>query len=60
MDKLRAMALLVATAQTGSFSQTGRKFGLSPARVSRQLYHTRTHMHTGKLNTRSLPSQTPT
>ena len=37
MDKLRAMALLVATAQTGSFSQTGRKFGLSPASVSRQI-----------------------
>ena len=37
MDKLRAMALLVATAETGSFSQTGRRFGLSPASVSRQI-----------------------
>ena len=33
MDKLRAMALLVATAETGSFSQTGRRFGLSPVGI---------------------------
>lgn len=37
MDKLRAMALLIAAAQTGSFSQAGRRFGLSPASVSRQI-----------------------
>ena len=34
MDKLRAMALLVATAETGSFSQTGRRFGLSQPRFA--------------------------
>ncbi|MEZ5650880.1 MAG: LysR family transcriptional regulator [Burkholderiaceae bacterium] len=37
MDKLRAMALLVATAETGSFSHAGRRHGLSPASVSRQI-----------------------
>lgn len=35
MDKLRAMELFVAIAETGSFSAAGRRHGLSPASVSR-------------------------
>lgn len=37
MDKLRALELLVATAEMGSFVEAGRKFGLSNASVSRQI-----------------------
>ncbi|MCC6000794.1 MAG: LysR family transcriptional regulator [Pararhodobacter sp.] len=37
MDKLRAMALFVATAEKGSFSAAGRLYGLSPASVSRHV-----------------------
>lgn len=37
MDKLRAMELFVATAETGSFSAAGRLYGLSPASVSRHV-----------------------
>ncbi|WP_127104498.1 LysR family transcriptional regulator [Pararhodobacter zhoushanensis] len=37
MDKLRAMELLVATAESGSFSAAGRLYGLSPASVSRHV-----------------------
>jgi DNA-binding transcriptional LysR family regulator len=37
MDKLRAMALFVATAERGSFSAAGRLYGLSPASVSRHI-----------------------
>jgi DNA-binding transcriptional LysR family regulator len=37
MDKLRAMALFVATAERGSFSAAGRLYGLSPASVSRHV-----------------------
>ncbi|WP_238364650.1 LysR family transcriptional regulator [Mesobacterium pallidum] len=37
MDKFRAMALFVATAETGSFSAAGRLYGLSPASVSRHV-----------------------
>ena len=35
MDKLRAMELFAATAESGSFSAAGRLYGLSPASVSR-------------------------
>lgn len=37
MDKLRALELLVAVADMGSFVEAGRKFGLSNASVSRQI-----------------------
>lgn len=37
MDKLKAMELFVATAETGSFSAAGRRYGLSPASVSRHV-----------------------
>lgn len=37
VDKLRAMELFVATAETGSFSGAGRLYGLSPASVSRHV-----------------------
>jgi len=37
MDKLRALELFVATAETGSFSAAGRLYGLSPASVSRHI-----------------------
>ncbi|GLT12056.1 LysR family transcriptional regulator [Sulfitobacter porphyrae] len=37
MDKLKAMELFVATADTGSFSEAGRRHGLSPASVSRHV-----------------------
>ncbi|MDF1726233.1 MAG: LysR family transcriptional regulator [Sulfitobacter sp.] len=37
MDKLKAMELFVATADQGSFSETGRRYGLSPASVSRHI-----------------------
>ncbi|MCC5969085.1 MAG: LysR family transcriptional regulator [Pararhodobacter sp.] len=37
MDKLRAMALFVATSERGSFSAAGRLYGLSPASVSRHI-----------------------
>lgn len=37
MDKLRAMALFIATAERGSFSAAGRLYGLSPASVSRHI-----------------------
>jgi DNA-binding transcriptional LysR family regulator len=37
MDKLRAMELFVATAESGSFSAAGRLYGLSPASVSRYI-----------------------
>lgn len=37
MDKLRAMALYVATAERGSFSAAGRLYGMSPASVSRHI-----------------------
>ena len=37
MDKLKAMELLVAAAETGSFSAAGRRFNLSPASVSRHI-----------------------
>lgn len=44
MDKLRAMALFVATAESGSFSSAGRRFGLSPASVSRHISDLETHL----------------
>ena len=44
MDKLRAMELLVATAETGSFSAAGRRFGLSPASVSRHITDLEAHL----------------
>ncbi len=37
MDKLRALELFVATAETGSFSAAGRLYGLSPASVTRHI-----------------------
>lgn len=37
MDKLRALELFVATADSGSFSAAGRLYGLSPASVSRHV-----------------------
>lgn len=37
MDKLRAMTLFVATADTGSFTAAGRLHGLSPASVARHV-----------------------
>ncbi|WP_136637709.1 LysR family transcriptional regulator [Pseudooceanicola onchidii] len=44
MDKLRAMELLVATAETGSFSAAGRRFNLSPASVSRHVSDLEAHL----------------
>lgn len=44
MDKLRAMELLVATAETGSFSAAGRRFNLSPASVSRHITDLEAHL----------------
>jgi len=44
MDKLRAMELLVAAAETGSFSGAGRRFGLSPASVSRHVSELEAHL----------------
>lgn len=44
MDKLRAMELLVATAETGSFSAAGRRFSLSPASVSRHISDLEAHL----------------
>lgn len=37
MDKLRALKLFVATAETGSFTAAGRLHGLSPASVARHV-----------------------
>ena len=44
MDKLRAMDLLVATAQSGSFSATGRRYGMSTASVSRRISELEEHL----------------
>jgi DNA-binding transcriptional LysR family regulator len=44
MDKLRAMTLLMATAETGSFSAAGRRFGLSAASVSRHISELEVHL----------------
>lgn len=44
MDKLRAMELLVAAAETGSFSAAGRRFRLSPASVSRHISDLEAHL----------------
>lgn len=44
MDKLRAMELLVEAAERGSFSAAGRRFGLSPASVSRQISDLEAHL----------------
>ena len=44
MDKLRAMELLVEAAERGSFSAAGRRFGLSPASVSRQISELEAHL----------------
>lgn len=46
MDKLRAMALLAAAVESGSFSAAGRRFGLSPASVSRQIAELEAHLET--------------
>lgn len=37
MDRLRAMELLIAAVDTGSFSAAGRRFALSPTSVSRHI-----------------------
>lgn len=37
MDRLRAMELFQSVAQTGSFTATAARFGLSPTSVSRTL-----------------------
>lgn len=44
MDKLRAMTLLVATAESGSFSATGRRLGMSTASVSRRVSELEAHL----------------
>ncbi|OWU84518.1 transcriptional regulator [Oceanicola sp. 22II-s10i] len=44
MDKVRAMELLVAAAETGSFSAAGRRFNLSPASVSRHISDLEAHL----------------
>lgn len=44
MDKLRAMGLLVATAETGSFSATARRVGMSTASVSRRVSELEAHL----------------
>ena len=37
MDRLQALELFVGTAREGSLSAAGRRVGLSPASVSRQI-----------------------
>ena len=37
MDKIKAMELFIYSSQAGSMSAAGRRFGLSPASVSRQI-----------------------
>lgn len=44
MDKLRAMSLLVATVDSGSFSATARRFGMSIASVSRRVSELEEHL----------------
>lgn len=44
MDKLRAMNLLVATAEDESFSAAGRRFGMSTASVSRRVSELEAHL----------------
>ena len=56
MDRLEAMAVLVATVETGSLSAAGRKLGIPLPTVSRKLSELEAHLHTRLLNrtTRSL------
>lgn len=44
MDKLKAMTLLVSTAETHGFSETGRRFGMSTASVSRRISELEEHL----------------
>ena len=56
MDKLRALELLVATAELGSFVEAGRRYGLSNASVSRHITELEQRLGVGLLHrsTRSL------
>ena len=44
MDKFKAMTLMVATAKTQNFSETGRRFGISTASVSRRITELENHL----------------
>jgi DNA-binding transcriptional LysR family regulator len=56
VDRLEAMAVLVATVETGSLSAAGRKLGIPLPTVSRKLSELEAHLRTRLLNrtTRSL------
>lgn len=44
MDKFKAMTLMVATSETRNFSETGRRFGISTASVSRRITELESHL----------------